>query len=71
MKKVIKIKEVGKGLRELRGDQTMKEFGVLLNLTSSHICDLEKGNKLPSLNLISRYAIRLNQEIHLILGVDS
>ena len=66
--KEIKYKDLGKGLRELRGERTLKQFGVLLNLTGSHICEMEKGYKLPSVNVIERYARKLDTRISLVLG---
>jgi transcriptional regulator with XRE-family HTH domain len=68
MKMQIKYKELGPGLRQLRGDQTLKQLGALLNLTTSHICEMEKGYKMPSINVIDRYARKLDTEINLVLG---
>ena len=68
VKKVISYQELGQGLKELRGEQTLKQLGVLLNLTVSHICEMERGHKLPSINVVERYARKLDTEINLVLG---
>ena len=65
MMKTIKFKDLGRGLRELRGDKTQREMGFLMGLTDTHICEIEKGNKMPSLNVIQRYAKAMSTEIHL------
>ena len=69
--KIIHFKKLGKGLRELRGEMTLKQLGIILNLQPSYICDIENGNKIPSMTVIDRYSRKLETEIRLILGESS
>lgn len=64
----IKIRELGEGLRQLRGDLTMHELGKMIHLQVGYICELEKGQKIPSVNVINRYSHRLGVKIQLIFG---
>lgn len=66
--KKIKYKELGEGLKELRGEMTLKQLAARLHLTTSHICEMEKGYKMPSLNVVDRYARNLGVKIDLVLG---
>ena len=65
---VIKFKELGKGLRVIRGKKTLKQLGAILSLQTSYLCEIENGNKLPSMAVVHRYGRKLNYEINLVLG---
>tara|TARA_R110000751_G_scaffold258036_1_gene357486 strand:+ start:28 stop:240 length:213 start_codon:yes stop_codon:yes gene_type:complete len=66
--KEIHFADLGKGLREIRGDRTLKELGVILGQQISYLCEIENGNKTPSLNMLQRYGRALNTKINLVLG---
>lgn len=68
MTKVIKMmsfQDLGKGLKEIRGDMTLKDLGKILELTTSYISEIERGYKIPSLNVIARYADRTETDIRI------
>jgi len=60
------IYNLGPNLKKLRGDKTLKTLGQQLNLSGSHISEMESGEKLPSLNVLLRYSDRLNKKLELI-----
>tara|TARA_R110000822_G_scaffold156842_7_gene296575 strand:+ start:604 stop:876 length:273 start_codon:yes stop_codon:yes gene_type:complete len=64
--KIIRFEDMGPKFKEIRGLRTLKEFGALLSLTPSHICEIESGQKTPSLNVVAKYADRSETEIRLV-----
>jgi transcriptional regulator with XRE-family HTH domain len=67
----IKIEELGPGLRKLRGKKKLRELGEELNLTASHINEMEHGDKMPSVNVLKRYSRVLNQKLNLVFDGDT
>ena len=49
---------LSESLRLLRvfHDLKQKELAKALDLSSSHLCEIENGNKTPSMDVINRYA---------------
>lgn len=47
---------IGDSLKWLRGKDTMAQFAEKVRLSTSHICALEKGDKLPSFRALQTYA---------------
>ena len=52
----IKAKDLGKALRKIRGKESMKDFGIKLELSNTRICGMERGDRTPSWNVMERYA---------------
>ena len=48
--------DAGDYLRDLRGDRTLAEVGKDLGLSGTYLAMVERGNKLPSDNFISKLA---------------
>ena len=62
----INIAELGPSLKKLRGKDTLKVLGENLNLSVSHIAEMESGEKLPSVNVLMRYSDRLSKKLEVI-----
>ena len=52
----IKASELGKALRKIRGEDTLKGFGERIALSIAHVNSLERDEKPPSWNVMKRYA---------------
>lgn len=50
------LSEVGKTIRKRRRDldMTQSDLGKRVRAVTSHICDLEKGRKIPSLEMLAK-----------------
>jgi len=66
----IGFSELGQGLKDIRGGEKLADFGRRMELTASHICEIEKGQKIPSLNVVARYAQVNEGKINLVFGGD-
>lgn len=53
----------GRRLRELRGSMTQKNMAEKLNITQPYLCELERGRRLPSLELLHSFARKLDVSI--------
>lgn len=47
-------KKFGELVKSYRGDRTLKELAENLSITSAYICDIERGNRYPSKDVIDR-----------------
>jgi len=64
----IKMSQLGDGLRLLRGNMKLRELSEMVALTNGHICEMEGNQKIPSMNVMERYARKLGVKIVVTFG---
>lgn len=62
----IRKSNLGKGLKDIRGERTFKIFANIMGMRPERIHDFENGVKVPSLHVLSKYADLGGIEINLI-----
>lgn len=66
--------QLGKRIRYLRNKRlwSQEELGFQSGINKNYICDLERGQRNPTLNLLSRLAEAFEMDISTLLkGIDS
>lgn len=56
---------IGELVKELRGNQTQKEFAKKIGISRSYLSDLESSRKSPSLATLSKLAKACGKEVHI------
>lgn len=59
---------IGKRLKSLRGELSQGEMAKRLDITQAYLCEIEKGKRTPSFDLLCSFAEKLNTSISFLVG---
>ena len=59
---------IGKRLKALRGKLSQGEMANRLEITQSYLCEIEKGKRSPSFDLLQSFAKKLNTSVAFLIG---
>ena len=59
---------IGKRLKSLRGDMSQGDMAKRLDITQAYLCEIEKGKRTPSFDLLCSFAEKLNTSISFLVG---
>lgn len=62
---------VGKKLREYRGNRTQAEMAALLDITPNYYGEMERGNKLPSFDMLLNFIRVTGKDANYWCGIES
>lgn len=58
-------------LREYRGNRTQAEMAALLNVTPNYYGEMERGNKLPSFDMLLNFIVKTGKDANYWFGIES
>lgn len=62
---------VGHRLREYRGNRTQAEMAALLNVTPNYYGEMERGNKLPSFDMLLNFIVKTGKDANYWFGIET
>lgn len=61
---------IGRRLKYLRGERSQGDMANILDITQAYLCEIEKGRRIPSFDLLCDFAEKLNTRISFLIGED-
>ena len=59
---------IGKRLKSLRGEMSQGDMARRLDITQAYLCEIEKGKRTPSFDLLCSFTEKLNTSVSFLIG---